>query len=252
MLPIKVFGPRRAVGVYQSLMLPACWDRASSNYGISACVCGLQVFQYFISRVREKLHIVLCMSPAGDAFRSRCRMFPSLVNCCTIDWFVQVCMLSFHKNCISLPLLKPYLSLSPLLHSGLVRPCSPSHRPSSRMWILGARSRNRTSQPCAWKYMLVSLTWLSASTQSWDADTTLPLPHTWSSSTSTCPCWRIRGSTKFLWVQPSQCTSSYQHKWLVVSVGIDGESLPYIFTEDRAFFLIISVFVDVELSCTLS
>ncbi|CAB1420450.1 unnamed protein product [Pleuronectes platessa] len=48
-----------------------------------------QVFQYFISRVREKLHIVLCMSPVGDSFRSRCRLFPSLVNCCTIDWFVQ-------------------------------------------------------------------------------------------------------------------------------------------------------------------
>uniref|UniRef100_A0A8D3CE91 Dynein, axonemal, heavy chain 6 n=1 Tax=Scophthalmus maximus TaxID=52904 RepID=A0A8D3CE91_SCOMX len=48
-----------------------------------------EVFQYFISRVREKLHVVLCMSPVGDAFRSRCRMFPSLVNCCTIDWFVQ-------------------------------------------------------------------------------------------------------------------------------------------------------------------
>ncbi|CAI5679041.1 unnamed protein product [Oreochromis niloticus] len=48
-----------------------------------------EVFQFFISRVQEKLHIVLCMSPVGDAFRSRCRMFPSLVNCCTIDWFVQ-------------------------------------------------------------------------------------------------------------------------------------------------------------------
>uniref|UniRef100_A0A8C2GT92 Dynein, axonemal, heavy chain 6 n=1 Tax=Cyprinus carpio TaxID=7962 RepID=A0A8C2GT92_CYPCA len=45
--------------------------------------------EFFISRVREKLHIVLCMSPVGDSFRSRCRMFPSLVNCCTIDWFVQ-------------------------------------------------------------------------------------------------------------------------------------------------------------------
>ncbi|XP_053711973.1 dynein axonemal heavy chain 6-like isoform X3 [Synchiropus splendidus] len=48
-----------------------------------------EVFQFFISRVREKMHIVLCMSPVGDAFRARCRMFPSLVNCCTIDWFVQ-------------------------------------------------------------------------------------------------------------------------------------------------------------------
>ncbi|XP_037662920.1 dynein heavy chain 6, axonemal isoform X2 [Choloepus didactylus] len=48
-----------------------------------------EVFQYFISRVRQNLHIVLCMSPVGEAFRSRCRMFPSLVNCCTIDWFVQ-------------------------------------------------------------------------------------------------------------------------------------------------------------------
>ena len=29
------------------------------------------------------------MSPVGSAFRSRCRMFPSLVNCCTIDWFIE-------------------------------------------------------------------------------------------------------------------------------------------------------------------
>uniref|UniRef100_A0A7M4FA16 Dynein axonemal heavy chain 6 n=1 Tax=Crocodylus porosus TaxID=8502 RepID=A0A7M4FA16_CROPO len=48
-----------------------------------------EVFQFFINRVRQKLHIVLCMSPVGEAFRARCRMFPSLVNCCTIDWFVQ-------------------------------------------------------------------------------------------------------------------------------------------------------------------
>jgi len=38
---------------------------------------------------RNNLHIVLCMSPVGNAFRSRCRMFPSLVNCCTIDWFIE-------------------------------------------------------------------------------------------------------------------------------------------------------------------
>ncbi|KAA6382715.1 MAG: putative dynein heavy chain, partial [Streblomastix strix] len=44
------------------------------------------VMAYLIQRVRTNLHIVLCMSPVGDSFRRRCRMFPSLVNCCTIDW----------------------------------------------------------------------------------------------------------------------------------------------------------------------
>merc|ERR1712136_415559 len=43
------------------------------------------IWAHFVSRVRHYLHIVLCMSPVGDAFRSRRRMFPSLVNCCTID-----------------------------------------------------------------------------------------------------------------------------------------------------------------------
>ncbi|KAK9803422.1 hypothetical protein WJX72_010826 [[Myrmecia] bisecta] len=42
---------------------------------------------FFVDRVRANLHLVLCMSPIGDAFRQRLRMFPALVNCCTIDWF---------------------------------------------------------------------------------------------------------------------------------------------------------------------
>lgn len=41
----------------------------------------------FIDRVREYFHIALCMSPVGDTLRVRCRKFPSLVNCCTLDWF---------------------------------------------------------------------------------------------------------------------------------------------------------------------
>ena len=45
------------------------------------------VLQHFIYLVRENLHICLAMSPIGAGFRNRCRMFPSLVNCCTIDWF---------------------------------------------------------------------------------------------------------------------------------------------------------------------
>lgn len=48
-----------------------------------------QMFQFFISLVKQNLHIVLCFSYIGDAFRNRVKMFPSLVNCCTIDWFFE-------------------------------------------------------------------------------------------------------------------------------------------------------------------
>lgn len=47
----------------------------------------MSMYNFFISRVKENLHIVLTMSFIGDAFRNRLRQFPSLVNCCTIDWF---------------------------------------------------------------------------------------------------------------------------------------------------------------------
>jgi len=39
----------------------------------------LALFQFFINRVRDNLHIVLAFSPIGDAFRSRLRQFPSLI-----------------------------------------------------------------------------------------------------------------------------------------------------------------------------
>ncbi|XP_023791251.1 dynein heavy chain 1, axonemal [Cyanistes caeruleus] len=41
----------------------------------------------YTARVRSNIHMVLCMSPIGEVFRARLRQFPSLVNCCTIDWF---------------------------------------------------------------------------------------------------------------------------------------------------------------------
>ncbi|KAL7754340.1 hypothetical protein RI367_000321 [Sorochytrium milnesiophthora] len=45
------------------------------------------IFSLFVNRCKDNLHVVLAMSPIGDAFRNRLRMFPSMVNCCTIDWF---------------------------------------------------------------------------------------------------------------------------------------------------------------------
>ena len=43
----------------------------------------------YIKRVLSKIHIILAMSPVGEQFITRLRMFPSLVNCCTIDWFTE-------------------------------------------------------------------------------------------------------------------------------------------------------------------
>ncbi|XP_068804373.1 dynein axonemal heavy chain 7 isoform X1 [Struthio camelus] len=47
----------------------------------------LALFNMFTDRCRDQLHVVLAVSPIGDAFRNRLRKFPALVNCCTLDWF---------------------------------------------------------------------------------------------------------------------------------------------------------------------
>lgn len=44
-------------------------------------------WKYYLDRVRKNLHMSLCFSPVGDAFRNRSRKFPALVNCSVIDWF---------------------------------------------------------------------------------------------------------------------------------------------------------------------
>ncbi|KAL2642111.1 hypothetical protein R1flu_009698 [Riccia fluitans] len=48
-----------------------------------------ELYEYFVDQCRINLHLVICMSPFGTTFRTRLRMFPSLVNCCTIDWFSE-------------------------------------------------------------------------------------------------------------------------------------------------------------------
>ncbi|KAK2168270.1 hypothetical protein NP493_1235g00007 [Ridgeia piscesae] len=45
------------------------------------------MYNRFIERIRRNLHVLLAFSPIGDAFRNRLRMFPSLISCCTINWF---------------------------------------------------------------------------------------------------------------------------------------------------------------------
>jgi dynein heavy chain len=45
------------------------------------------LWKYFINRVRERLHFVLCFSPVGDKFRTRARKFPALISSCMINVF---------------------------------------------------------------------------------------------------------------------------------------------------------------------
>jgi dynein heavy chain len=45
------------------------------------------ILAHFVQLVRENLHIVLAFSPIGDAFRNRCRRYPSLICCSTLDFF---------------------------------------------------------------------------------------------------------------------------------------------------------------------
>jgi dynein heavy chain len=47
-----------------------------------------EIWLDFLNKCKANVHIVLAMSPIGDAFKRRLRMFPSLVNCCAIDYFL--------------------------------------------------------------------------------------------------------------------------------------------------------------------
>ena len=47
----------------------------------------LNMHSKFLERCKQNLHLVVTLSPVGDSLRNYIRCFPSLLNCCTIDWF---------------------------------------------------------------------------------------------------------------------------------------------------------------------
>ena len=76
---------------------------AASKLGLESPV---ELWGFFTQQCKQRLHVVLCFSPIGNAFRDRLRQNPSLVNCCTIDWF----QVSLHYPACSLPhRIKPAL-----------------------------------------------------------------------------------------------------------------------------------------------
>ena len=45
------------------------------------------LFAFFIEKCKKNLHMDLCFSPVGDAFRIRSRMFPGLISSTSMDYF---------------------------------------------------------------------------------------------------------------------------------------------------------------------
>lgn len=79
----NLFAPDEKGEIMEAVAGPAQAASEDKNAEFSP----LALFAFFVNRCRDNLHVVIAFSPIGDAFRSRIRKFPSLINCCNIDWF---------------------------------------------------------------------------------------------------------------------------------------------------------------------
>lgn len=44
--------------------------------------------EWFYDRIKDNMHLSICMSPIGERFREYTRNFPALINNTAIDWFM--------------------------------------------------------------------------------------------------------------------------------------------------------------------
>merc|ERR1719191_1514573 len=117
--------------------VPSLYNNEDMDTIAGACknICvqmGLQptktnIFGAYLVRVKKNVHVVLAFSPVGDAFRNRLRMFPSLVNCCTIDWFREwpaealysVAKQQLTNSQIVLPNMESTLNMFKIIHQSV-------------------------------------------------------------------------------------------------------------------------------------
>jgi len=79
-------------------MVPALYEESEKDGIVSnvrdeavkkGCIDSKEaLWQFFVNKCRDALHVVLAMSPVGETLRVRCRSFPGMVNNSVIDWFV--------------------------------------------------------------------------------------------------------------------------------------------------------------------
>eukprot|EP00941_MAST-03F_sp_MAST-3F-sp1_P002673 g2673.t1 len=46
-----------------------------------------KLFKFLKEKIQENFQFIVCISPIGNLFRNYCKLFPSLLNQCTIDWY---------------------------------------------------------------------------------------------------------------------------------------------------------------------
>uniref|UniRef100_A0A8D3AXA9 AAA+ ATPase domain-containing protein n=1 Tax=Scophthalmus maximus TaxID=52904 RepID=A0A8D3AXA9_SCOMX len=81
------------------------------------------LWQYFVSKSANNLHIVLGMSPVGDTLRTRCRNFPGLMNNTVIDWFLPwppQALLAVAQSFLGVPMVPEAHSADVIAHVCMV------------------------------------------------------------------------------------------------------------------------------------